>query len=645
MKHRARSLLCLSALTLAPNPWAQEPRFPSSPPSDCPGNLLTLPSGVGNAPTRRLISGDLDGDLVADLALLSGKNLAVLHSPAIHEASTIVTTSALDVAVLPGSAFAAPSLAYLDGSGLVVAEFDAEAGAFQVTDTWTGRGWPTAGTLLASRGASSTYFAAVASNGGSMVVTERTPTGFKTIGSIVIKIGATTHGIRAAVLLDWDADPAQEPEIALLSTYGMHVFTARGAELLRVAAPTVGDSIAAIRRGDATDALAWLTVNAGGAQELRLYHQTAPSGEQPAVLGVGRIYESLVAGDYDQDGDDDLLVDEVGSYVVALLDNSYDKVPVDIFSAALPRADIDLADGLGRISFPPAPIVWSSLYNEHQESGGPVSDLAVAFEAEKPGDSPFLRLVPTQPDPCGGEAFAGTGTNPPHPVITLSVLQSSAYACNPEPPPLWYCNDPPPANIALQVFDGWDADSQANGIELVVFQHTFPALPPVSDKFSVHHIVYEIPGQDWSVSVPPFILPGRVVPPTSGMTGPTIPEQWFGDAYIVQIRRVRLVPGTTTVLEAWKTYTLGYSNDGIIPFALTTYDTKGWLGSEPGANGFEIFDDFQFIIYLGIQIANPSTAAGSVPLTRKPALPPNNPVPVVQTATYGGVLMPQSGAR
>ena len=79
MKEFLRLIALLPLLSLVPGAFGQLENFPGSSPSACPGNLLPFPSGVPSGPIKRLTAGDLDGDLCADVVLLSGTTLAVLH--------------------------------------------------------------------------------------------------------------------------------------------------------------------------------------------------------------------------------------------------------------------------------------------------------------------------------------------------------------------------------------------------------------------------------------------------------------------------------------------------------------------------------------------------------------------------------------
>ena len=350
-----------------------------------------------------------------------------------------------------------------------------------------------------------------------------------------------------------------------------------------------------------------------------------------------------------------------------MLTNSSEALPGNAFGGVQTPSSTwsNLAAGLTPLTTANTPIVWAPLYNFAVKPSGAAHDFALPV-IESSGKFK-LRLVTVGPFSCvtGGTLASTT----PHPVFGPVTQSSAAFVCDPVGN-TWNptCGVATKPTFSLNVKDGWANDLQANAIEVTVTRHTGPLLTNGN----------VVTGAKYVYSTPPawqtdgFYHPLPVYNTTSNDGWQAYPlyfmrpayEEWFGQAYVFEVRRIKINGTNPTPLRAWETYTMGISFAGSAvpltslgalytspPYNLTpdfininppttNPGTWAWLRDQPGANAYaaptNLVRTFTALAVGWPVAANPNTNAGPVPLSqRPPPVPPNMPaIPPV----YGGTL-------
>ncbi len=650
MHHRSliqRVLLLTATAGLA----GAQSDFPPTQPMYCESQArhLDYPSGAAVTMPKRLFSVDLDANMNTDIAVLAAGRLTVFHEPGSAREYSIVAENANDACSAPaGSTF--PNLLFrVDSAGLHGTQFNKTLAQFESVGSTALRGWPNASRVHATSDSTKVYCVGTVANGRTVLAATYQPgSGFAEVGFFGISAESTTHPALDMALLDWDGVLSTPPVIAILSTYGLHVYTLSGTPLVTVAGTTGSAAIAAVRMADGKQGVAWLRNSTGANQELVLYGSWSVPVQGPYAIGPSNHYDGLVAADFDSDGDTDLAARRTGLAQVHFVTNHSQSDPGNGFSGVQNFPWCDLVYGMTPTTTANTPIAWTPVYNFSVKQAGPAYDLVLPVVL--PGPAVQLRIATPGSLPCPASSVRSSST--PHPVFAFVEQSSAAFLSDNNGLP-WDPQGslPKRPKFTLTLKDGWANDALANAIEVTVTRHTGPGTSGNSVTGAIY--VYPTP-TSWQGGSTTIVLPYETIHADDGqMIGSYFNwpahQEWFGKAYVFQVRRVRINAPSPTVLRSWETYTLGVSFDGASGFPLTAFGypadhtpipvigTKQWLEGHPGSGtfpiGYNAVNTFANLMINGPTTADPNTNSGPVPLSqRPPPVPPH--VPPLGGAVY-----------
>ncbi len=301
MMLRNSALAALGLVLLAPYLPAQEVH-------EFGGTHVTTPwpAGIGaSGPFGRCVSARLTPDAIPDAVVLDGLEPVVLIDADPRFAPFELPLAALDLDRVRGAGPGGrDALAVVDAGGLRLVRFDPPSWSF-VVDPIAAGAWAGARKVRAAdlNGDGLDDLLGVAADGSTLLqlLAQGSPATFQSGGS-----AATAFEVRQMCTLQWNADPGLE--VAVLSNWGIQVLEPEGTLLAQWPAVMPGGTMARLRQaGQATDRLAWITAWAPPAQQWLM--TLAPGGAVNDLLDLGALDAfAAVGGDYDLDGDDDLLV-------------------------------------------------------------------------------------------------------------------------------------------------------------------------------------------------------------------------------------------------------------------------------------------------------------------------------------------------
>lgn len=277
------------------------------------------PAGLGSSGTfgrtvtARLTPGPLPEAIVQD-----GNVAVVLVDVDRRWAPSELSLDVSDLAVLrdaqgPGR----DALVVLEPSGLSLVTFDASVWDFVSAPLATGGGWGGA-RLVRSEDLDGDGVDDLVG----LEADQRTLRTLTSAGGATPAIGATLESAWLVIDLlpiQWDGDPALE--LAVLSDWGVEVLEQDGTLLDAWPSALPGDAIARItQQGQSTDRLLWITAYAPPAQQLLM--TLAPGGAVHDQIDLGALDAfAAIGGDYDLDGDDDVLISHRVSNELLWLNN------------------------------------------------------------------------------------------------------------------------------------------------------------------------------------------------------------------------------------------------------------------------------------------------------------------------------------
>ncbi len=263
----------------------------------------------------RTDSGDLDGDAVPDVVVLDGTQPVILF--AVDEWVSQVPSSVVanDLAVVRGIApVAVDDIAVVGPAGLTRLWFDATSEQF-VSVLADATAWVGAKVVVAGDvdGDGDDDLVGIGADGTTILRKQNNVTGLISLPSFVTSAQASD-----LVLLQWDLDLPLE--IAVLNANGVEILDDTGAPATSWTHPLAGGAITRLKQaGQARDRLAWITVWAPPAQQLLM---VLAQGGATDIVDLGALDTIAIEnGDYDLDGDDDLLISHRVSHELVWLEN------------------------------------------------------------------------------------------------------------------------------------------------------------------------------------------------------------------------------------------------------------------------------------------------------------------------------------
>jgi hypothetical protein len=386
---------------------------PQSPPYSEVDNTVELPPFTGSI--TRTCTGDVDGDFTADVALLAGGRVFVGLDISAHENLVEVEDmdQAIDLAMMPkSSGEAGCDLALTRANGVFVVGCQ---GAVQAQDPWVIEHVLAPDSSL--QGASLVRSADLDKNGRSDLVVVLANQ--KTVRVLLRQIDGTWNtslapftlptNVSEIVGLQYDMDAPLELAIQTAGSARVHELDGTFVAMARNATSGAPAAMAVMPvPGSTRSRVAYLATATTGAYELHLLEYLIGLES----LNVGNLVpRALLAGDYDGDGDHDLLVDHGGSGSVTLLESNESTLvgcgsnPDHHFSCQLPQ---QLLLHVAPQDSVMQPISWSDLDND----GSP--DLLVPSSDTSSG----ARKVEFRPKVPAPEAPGDPGvTEEEHPVF------------------------------------------------------------------------------------------------------------------------------------------------------------------------------------------------------------------------------------
>jgi hypothetical protein len=579
-------------------------------------DYVALPSGFPTS-ADEILAGDFDGDQEPDLVVRAGGSLLLVQSAATLGVLMNVGGSVNDVCVAPWACGGPDRLAIVTSSGLMIGTYNPSIGLV-LYEAVLGGSWANA--LRVSARANPldperTDYLGVGADGHTVLLATEDPFGVTATGQF--QVGTQ---IAEAFLLDWDGDPETGPEVGLLTGFGLQVHMPSGTALRRIRAPGPGVGIARVHQGSGADEIAWLAdvTSAGGSdRDLYLFGVDGSSYEGPLELepieAIGTLVDDLRSGDFDGDGDDDLLVQRVGESTVLRLENRAEELG-DSFTYLTTNGPLDdyvvpfdLAQDIPSVT-DAGPLAWAPLYGEAlpgTTNDAPVLDFAAFVVVD---EEPRIRLLSGNVPPIRSGDLTTQPVNPFNFITTRSEQYDAGHAVPP------YENDSV-LDIELDITDVWLNDSLGNAFEVNVWRQQAdlepnpPTMFPYPDQLASAHFVFITGANDDGHH---YAL--RPLPTFES-------AEWFPHAYFITLRRIQFDASTNTIVHGWRTYVAGLAMEDCVDA-----DTLGWLQQLDDAIDGTIFLANQAAVtscpaMLAV-FASPSAGAGSVPQVR---LPPPNP--------------------
>ena len=269
------------------------------------GERVSVPWTPSQGTFGRSVHGLLTPGAGRDVVVLVGATPFVLVDADPYDAKVELALTANDVAVLAGGAPGGrDALVSVGPAGVQLTWYGDEGGAF-VTQTLAAGAWSDARLVRALDvdGDGAPDLVGVAADGSTLLalLAQAQPLSFTAAADSDVGVG-----VRDLCALQWDGDAALE--LALLTDLGVEVRDGNGALLDTWLATLPGGAIARVRQtGMSTDRIAWITAYAPPA--LQYLMTLAPGGAVHDLVDLGALDAfAAVGGDYDLDGDDDLLV-------------------------------------------------------------------------------------------------------------------------------------------------------------------------------------------------------------------------------------------------------------------------------------------------------------------------------------------------
>lgn len=379
------------------------------------GRQISVPWTPSQGPFGRSVPLSLSGNRIPDVVVLAGQTPYVLADADPRDAKVQLPFTALDLDALPGAApDGADAIASVGAQGLRLHWLDV-AGASFAGATLDAGAWADARLVRALEvdGDGLCDLVGIDGDGHSLLVlrAQGPALSFAPLAS-----GTAGANVRDLCGAQWDQDPALE--IVLLTDQGVEVLDADGTPRDVYSGVLPGGAIARLRQnGMATDRIAWVTAYAPPAVQMLM--TLAPGGAIHDSLDLGALdVFAAVGGDYDLDGDDDLLVSHHYSSDLIWFENERSAAQPVAASFDTPNPNLTLlrVGPAGQATSNQATLVSADLDGD--------GDLDVLYAAQTSGTLELLRGETTDEDARKPRIAAGTW----HPATGLLDLQLQAPA-------------------------------------------------------------------------------------------------------------------------------------------------------------------------------------------------------------------------
>lgn len=312
-----RTLTVLLAVSSLPVTAQQlMPRIPPKPSYTIPWPAALSPVSFG-----RGISGDLTGDHLRDVVLLSNNRATMMFGVGVYGAFIEFPGRADDIDIVPrGGPQGLDALAIVRAEGLALGTFDPATQALAVNPL-AGGDWILARAVrTADMDASGTADIVGISQDGLRVLTALQQSDH------AWSAGPSTtapHEVLQFIPMEWDGDPL--PELAAMTSYGLEIFERNGTVRFSVPYPASSPAslVAVSVPGRTRQVLVWVYefVHAPLDVHFMVLDMILP----PADTDIGALdVAALAAADYDHDFDDDLFVSQRSSHDVIYVPNHFD---------------------------------------------------------------------------------------------------------------------------------------------------------------------------------------------------------------------------------------------------------------------------------------------------------------------------------
>jgi hypothetical protein len=265
-----------------------------------PGDSLGLASLLGAGPVTRTVAGDFDGDLHTDVLLLDGGELRLIYGPPTYLAGWGSGLLGYDLALVSGAGVTGhDAVVLLDASGPALVSYTPGAAEDFTVDDLQLTGWGGAQRVAVS-GDGDRVLYGLGAGGMSLLVAEGAFGGTLAERSLPLD----DPGLE---LLPCDWTGTSDDEVLVLTEGGVVVYDRQGVKLLEMFAP-MDDAFAVVLRQDgyAKDRVASVVSQPGSTDQF-LHVMDELTAEMPISLGGSQAH-TMVAGDTDGDGDDDLVI-------------------------------------------------------------------------------------------------------------------------------------------------------------------------------------------------------------------------------------------------------------------------------------------------------------------------------------------------
>ncbi|MSR62730.1 MAG: hypothetical protein EXS08_09845 [Planctomycetes bacterium] len=498
------------------------------------GNFIPSPPNLTGL-YHGIVSGDLNGDLSPEVAVIKGTKLIVYPNADVGNDSIVVASDAIDVCYSPDAAgLGHPGLLYTTASGLkrltVAPGVPVEPGVpvpdvysvqlISSSPLWLGAplirssagvGQGPGQGLIGVKSDERTFFSAYSAGSG-----------FE-LPATIFSLNSTLYA-RDIVLLDWNGLPDGKKEIGIRHSNGIQIRDQAGAYLLARNAITPGDAIAVVAKPGLTDSFAWVTRFADGTSNLLLFNQGFPGLYQPPQSLSSRVFDSMASGDLLGDGDGDLVFGAVSWSTLQIRES--DSSAATWFSPT-PSQELDLRIDGGMAAVPIGKVLCANIFNDWIGST-PIPSFAAVLP-----NSDGLRLVPNL---SGRYALVGP-----------SVDFSSTKIVYPAVNPCTASN----GKWEMTLGNGWGTTT-ATHIQVVVRMKNSSAssVRPAA----LRHLVFALNGAAINGKLLSFELD----------YGPPAPSV-VNDVYFAMVRPIQLPSSNATSLsvinQAWRWSILGLPMD------------------------------------------------------------------------------------
>ncbi len=290
-----------------------------------------IPGGEGKT-FGRTIAGRFNDDDVLDAALLADDEVLFLSGRDLYLSHETPWTGAIDLDTYPGGGpDGQDAVVFSDASGLHLGWWDFATKAFARTQL-DGGAWAGAQLVRATgiRGTVRPDVAGVSADGYTLLVmgvVSESPLAFSPLSGASFTVA---NPILSFTALEWDG--VAPAEWAVLTTNTLRIHDGASNVLRNWATAGAGGSLATLESEyQPYDRLVWLTAPAAA----QFVFALDAAHVDPALNVAGILASSIVAGDWDRDGDDDVAIGNQFNQKIFVVDNERSIAAPDAISFPL----------------------------------------------------------------------------------------------------------------------------------------------------------------------------------------------------------------------------------------------------------------------------------------------------------------------